>query len=181
MVKLVCVCVCMRVFVFVCVCAFMHTCCKSVLIYFCMYYLSIQVEYGSPYHICVCVCARFRACVCAFVHIAVSLLSSISTPFIHTNRIGSPYQLCLFGMPWGCPSVHLAERDGGGGGGWGGAFNVGHCMQTFQPNAFIPAIDITFIDLYHFIPLSDTLTLVGGHKVTGKQYLLAWFSGTLFK
>ena len=36
------------------------------------------------------------------------------------------------------------------------------------------------IDFYHFIPLSLTLTLLGGHKVSAKQNLLAAFSGCLF-
>ena len=37
------------------------------------------------------------------------------------------------------------------------------------------------IDFYHFIPLSVTLTLLGGHKVSAKENLLALFSRSLFK
>ena len=59
-------------------------------------------------------------------------------------------------------------------------FNVGHYTQTFQPNFFTPAIHIGNIDFYHFIPLSLTLTLCGGHKVNTVQNLLASFSHTLF-
>ena len=33
---------------------------------------------------------------------------------------------------------------------------------------------------YHFVPLSLTLTLLGGHKVSAKQNLLALFSHKLF-
>ena len=36
------------------------------------------------------------------------------------------------------------------------------------------------IDFYHFVPLSLTLTLAGGHKVSTKQNLLASFSRMLF-
>ena len=39
---------------------------------------------------------------------------------------------------------------------------------------------ICTINFYHFIPLSLTLTLPGGHKVSTKQNLLASFSRTLF-
>ena len=45
--------------------------------------------------------------------------------------------------------------------------NSGHYMQTFQPNLVTPAMLIGNIDLYHFIPLSLTLTFPGGHKVRG--------------
>ena len=52
--------------------------------------------------------------------------------------------------------------------------NVGHYTQTVKPNVFIPALLIGTIDFYHFIPLSLTLTLSGGHKVTvqSKTYWL---------
>ena len=53
--------------------------------------------------------------------------------------------------------------------------------QTVQPVLFIPAMLIGSIDFYHFIPLSLTLTLGGGHKISTKQNLLASFSRTLFK
>ena len=39
---------------------------------------------------------------------------------------------------------------------------------------------IGIIDFYLSIPLSQTLTLSGGHKVIAKQNLLASFSPTLF-
>ena len=46
--------------------------------------------------------------------------------------------------------------------------NVGHHMQTFPPNFLIPAMLIDTIDFCHSIPLSPTLTLPGGHKVSLK-------------
>ena len=63
---------------------------------------------------------------------------------------------------------------------YGKNFNVGQYMQTFQPTFFIPALLIGTIGFYHFIPLSLTLTLPGGHKVSTKQNLLASFSHTFF-
>ena len=45
---------------------------------------------------------------------------------------------------------------------------------------FIPAKLIGTIDFYIFIPLSLTLTLPGGHKISAKQNLLASVSCTLF-
>ena len=45
---------------------------------------------------------------------------------------------------------------------------------------FIPAMLIDTFDFNHFIPLSLTLTLLGGHEVSEKQNLLASFSRTLF-
>ena len=41
-------------------------------------------------------------------------------------------------------------------------------MQTFQPIFVVPAMFVGTIDFYHFIPLSLTLTLAGGHKVSAK-------------
>ena len=55
-------------------------------------------------------------------------------------------------------------------------FNVGHFMQTVQPNVFIPAMLLGTIDFYHCIPLSLTLTLAEHHKVSAKQNLLTSFS-----
>ena len=49
-------------------------------------------------------------------------------------------------------------------------------MQTVQPNFVIPAMLTGTIDFYHFILLSLTLTLPGGHKVSAKRNLLASFS-----
>ena len=57
--------------------------------------------------------------------------------------------------------------------------NIGHYGQTCQPNSFIPAMFVGTIDSCHFISLSMTLTLAGGHKVSTKQNLFASFSGTL--
>ena len=57
----------------------------------------------------------------------------------------------------------------------GKGFNVGHYTQTFQAIFFIPAMLIGTINFYHFIPLSVTLTLSGGHKVSAKQNLLRFF------
>ena len=58
-------------------------------------------------------------------------------------------------------------------------FHVRHCMQTFRPKFCIPAMLKGTIDFNHFIPLSLTSTLVRGHKVSAKQYLLVSFF-TLF-
>ena len=44
----------------------------------------------------------------------------------------------------------------------------------------LPAMFLGTIDFNHFIPLSLTLTLPGGHKVSAKQNLLASFSCLLF-
>ena len=37
----------------------------------------------------------------------------------------------------------------------------------------IPTMLIGAIDFYHFLPISVTLTLAGGHKISTKQNLLA--------
>ena len=58
--------------------------------------------------------------------------------------------------------------------------NIGHSTQTVLRNFFLPAMLIGTIHFYHFIPLSLTLTVPGGHKVSAKQYLLASFSPTPF-
>ena len=62
----------------------------------------------------------------------------------------------------------------------GKTFDGGHYMQTVQQIFFIPAMLIGTISLYHFIPLSLTLALPGGHKVSTKHNLLASFSPALF-
>ena len=49
--------------------------------------------------------------------------------------------------------------------------NVEHYIQTVQP-FFISALFIDSFGGYHFTPLSLTLTLPGGHKVSAKQTLL---------
>ena len=36
-------------------------------------------------------------------------------------------------------------------------FNIGHYMQSFQPNFVMPAMPIGTIDFYHFTPLSLVL------------------------
>ena len=48
-------------------------------------------------------------------------------------------------------------------------FIVVHYMQTVQPNFFIPAILIGTIDFYHFIPISLTMTLPRGYKVSANK------------
>ena len=58
-------------------------------------------------------------------------------------------------------------------------FSTGPYTQTLQPVFFIPAMLAGTIDLYHFILLSLTLTLAGGHKISIKQNLLASFSHIL--
>ena len=51
--------------------------------------------------------------------------------------------------------------------------------QNVQQQFFISAMLIGTIDLYHFIRLSLTLTMPGGHKVSASQNLLAFiFSHT---
>ena len=62
----------------------------------------------------------------------------------------------------------------------GKTFNIGHYTQTFQLKFFIPAMLIDSIDFYNLIPLSMTLTVPGGHKVSAKQDLFASFSPTIF-
>ena len=52
--------------------------------------------------------------------------------------------------------------------------------KLFYHFFFIPAMSIGNIDFYYFIPLSQTLTMPGGGKVSVKQNLLASFSCTLF-
>ena len=58
--------------------------------------------------------------------------------------------------------------------------NVWHCIQTVPPAFVIPVILIGAVDFYHFIPLSLTLTLPGGHTVCENWNLLASFSPKLF-
>ena len=48
--------------------------------------------------------------------------------------------------------------------------------QTLQPDSFMLALHIGTNDIYLFIPLPVTLTLVGSHKVSGKQNLFTSFS-----
>ena len=45
-------------------------------------------------------------------------------------------------------------------------FKVGQYMQSFQPDFVIPSMLIDTSDIYYFIPLSVTLTLAGGHKIS---------------
>ena len=59
-------------------------------------------------------------------------------------------------------------------------FNIGHYMQTVQPNLFIPAMLIGTIDFYNVMLLSLTLTVPGSHNVSAKYNLSAAFSYTLF-
>ena len=89
--------------------------------------------------------------------------------------------LCLFFDPYeyhmdlfneSCLSVRPASRPSTL---HGTAFNLGHHTQVVQPNCFIPALLTGTIDFYHFTPLSVTLTMLGGHKVSTKQDLLASF------
>ena len=51
------------------------------------------------------------------------------------------------------------------------SFNAAHYMQTLQPNVFIPGMLIGIIEFFHLVPLSLTLTLAGGYKVSAKQDL----------
>ena len=52
--------------------------------------------------------------------------------------------------------------------------------ELFNQSFFIPAMLTGTINFYHFIPLSLTLTLPEGHKVSAKQNLLASFSPTFY-
>ena len=47
--------------------------------------------------------------------------------------------------------------------------DVGHYLQTFQPDFFIPAMLIGTYDFYHSITLPVPLSLAWGHKVNKKQ------------
>ena len=49
-------------------------------------------------------------------------------------------------------------------------------MQTFQPHFVIPTMLIGTLDFYHITLLLVTMTLVGDHKASPKQNLLASFS-----
>ena len=59
-------------------------------------------------------------------------------------------ELCLAGWPSWC----------------GKKYNVRHNTQSVQPNFSIPAMLTGIIDFYNFILLSQTLTLLGDHKVS---------------
>ena len=48
------------------------------------------------------------------------------------------------------------------------------------PNSFVPAMLIGTIDFCHFIPLSVTVTLAGGHMVSTELNLLTSFSHAFF-
>ena len=63
---------------------------------------------------------------------------------------------------------------------YGKSFSVEHYMQTFKSDVVIHAMLIGTIDLHYHIPLSLTLTLAWGHKVSAMQNLIASFSRTLF-
>ena len=45
-------------------------------------------------------------------------------------------------------------------------FSIGHYRQSFQPNLFMIATSIGTIDFQCSVPLSMTLSLAGGHKVS---------------
>ena len=82
-------------------------------------------------------------------------------------------ELCLSG--WLASPLH------------GKKINIGHYTQTLQTKFFIPAMLSSTFDFLHtchayrhhwlllVIPLSLTLTLPGGHKVSAKQNLRASF------
>ena len=67
-----------------------------------------------------------------------------------------------------CPSVGCSK-----------SFKIGHYIEMFQPNLFIPAILISTIDRNHLIPLSMSLTMDEGHKVSGEQNLSRSVSHTV--
>ena len=58
--------------------------------------------------------------------------------------------------------------------------NIQDYMQTSTPNSFIPALLVSTIDLYYYMSLSVTLTLIIDHKVSSTQNLLASFLSTIF-
>ena len=53
--------------------------------------------------------------------------------------------------------------------------NIGHHTQSFQLFFFIPVVLISTIDFDHFIPLSLTMILPGGHEVNAQQNPLTHF------
>ena len=80
-------------------------------------------------------------------------------------------QFCLSSQMVGhCPSIHQSFVAK--------PWNVGYYTQTIQPNSIIPAMLIDSIDFYHFIPLSETIPWLGGHKIKIAKFVL--FSCTLF-
>ena len=48
-------------------------------------------------------------------------------------------------------------------------FNVGHHLQTFQPDLFLPFMLTGIIDVYHHMPLLVTLTLTGSGVTRSMQ------------
>ena len=48
-------------------------------------------------------------------------------------------------------------------------FQVRYYKQTFQSISFVPTMLVGTIDFHHFIPLSLTLIVPGGHKVSAQQ------------
>ena len=52
-------------------------------------------------------------------------------------------------------------------------FDFGHYEQIFHLNCFVPVKSIGASDRYLFVPRFVKLALAGGHKVSGKQNVLA--------
>ena len=57
---------------------------------------------------------------------------------------------------------------------------LGITHKQFNQFIFLPAMLIRTIAFYHYVPLSLTLTLPGGHKVSAKQNVLASVFRALF-
>ena len=98
-----------------------------------------------------------------------------SRPHSGTSTTGSPKtHTRLFGFTSFCSSIWVMS--------WPScvakALTLDITYKLFNQFLFIPAMLIDTIDFYHFILLPLTLTLAGGHKISAKQNLWAWFSCT---
>ena len=96
--------------------------------------------------------------------------------FLHSFFFPYEYHMDL------CDELRLSGRPAGGCLSIlrGQNLNIRRYAQTFQQFFFVSAMLKGIRDLYHFIPLSLTLTLPEGHKVSAEQSLLASFSHTHF-
>ena len=97
---------------------------------------------------------KWRILLCLWVSMWLSLMNFMNSFYPYEYRMN----LCSAGH-----SVFLHGKN----------INVGHNTQTFGPKLFIPAMFTGTFDFYHLIPLSLTLTLLIGHKVSAKQNFLA--------
>ena len=121
--------------------------------------------YICKYVSCVVYVDKF---VCVLFHVCNLHNIQMWHLYLHLNMfltmLFDPYELCS--------SVHLPSQPVVL---HGKNLSYEHYMQTVQANFFIPAMLTGTIDICHFIPLSLTLTLVGGHKINKKQILRLHF------